>query len=74
MQNNSRITVIFERARRAHVSPEDVSGAAGVHKATLYRWRKGPSGPRLRQVEAMEAFLDDREAALVAELAGGRAA
>lgn len=71
MQHNSRINELFQRAKRAGVKPSEISAAAKVHVTTLYRWRSGETGPRVKQLDAMEQYLCKRERTLAAELTQG---
>lgn len=72
MQYKDRIAAIVRRAERVQMPVGALATAAGINKATLYRWRQDDANPRmrsmLRALDAMEARLDAEEQRLVAEL------
>jgi transcriptional regulator with XRE-family HTH domain len=75
MDYKCRIESIISRAGRIALALQDLCATAGISKSTLYRWQQDDANPQLRKMrlalDAMEAELGRREAALVQELTKG---
>lgn len=77
MDYKCRINRIIERAKLIGEPLRDVCAAAELNISTFYRWQQDDANPRIRSMfqalDAMEAYLTEREQKLVAQLTRGAA-